>query len=132
PAVSVSAPGPGAMVSGSQVTLSAAASSPGTLSQVQFLVDGNAVGTVGQAPWNLTWDSSSVANGSHTIAARATDSAGNSATSAAVAVTVNNFPAPTTAITAPANNAGGLTGTVTVGTSNTTARGLSVSKVELY
>jgi RHS repeat-associated protein len=132
PAVSVSAPAPGATVSGSSVTLSAAASSPGRLSEVQLFVDGTSVGTASQAPWQVTWNSASVGNGSHTITATATDSAGNSATSAGTAVTVNNFPSPTTAITSPANNASGLTGTVSVSTSNTVAGGLSISKVELY
>jgi len=131
PTVSISAPAPGATVSGSTVTLSAAASSPGYLSQVQFFVDGTLVGTASQAPWQVTWNSASVANGSHTITATATDSAGNSSTSAPVTVTVNNYPSPTTAITAPANSAA-VTGTVTVTTSNTVAGGLSVSKVELY
>src|SRR5262249_24991530 len=42
------------------------------------------------------------------------------------------FASPTTSITSPANNAGGLTGTVAVSTSNAVASGLSISKVELY
>lgn len=132
PSVSVSTPAPGAMVSGSSVALSAAASSPGTVSQVQFFVDGTPTGTASQAPWQVTWNSASVGNGNHTITARATDGAGNSATSAGLTVTVNNYPSPTTAITSPANNVGGLTGTVTVNTVNTVASGLTVSKVELY
>src|SRR5260370_6053470 len=120
------------MVSGSSVGLSAAGSSPGTVSQVQFFVDGTPTGTASQAPWQVTWNSASVGNGNHTITARATDGAGNSATSAGLTVTVNNYPSPTTAITSPANNVGGLTGTVTVNTVNTVASGLTVSKVELY
>jgi RHS repeat-associated protein len=131
PTVAVSAPAPSSMVSGSTVTLSAAASSPGAVSKVQFFVDGSSVGSASQAPWQVTWNSASVGNGSHTIMATATDSAGNSATSAGDTVTVNNYPLPTTAITAPANNAG-VTGTVTVNTTNTVASGLTVSKVELY
>lgn len=62
-------------------------------------------------------------NGSYTLTATATDDAGNSTTSAAVTVTVNNYPAPTTSITSPANNASGLKGTVTVSTSNSAATG---------
>jgi RHS repeat-associated protein len=132
PAVTVNQPAPGATVSGSTVTLGAAASSPGQLSQVQVLVDGAVVGTASQAPWQVTWDSSRVSNGSHTITATATDAAGNSTTSAGETITVNNYPSPTSAITSPANNAGGLTGTVSVSTTNSVAGGLSVSKVELY
>src|SRR5689334_5969267 len=61
PTVAVSAPAPGAMVSGSTVTLSAAASSPRAVSKVQFFVDGSSVGTAGQPPWQVTWDSATVA-----------------------------------------------------------------------
>jgi YD repeat-containing protein len=132
PAVSVSSPAPGAMARGSSVTLAAAAASDGLLSQVQFFVDGAPVGSASQAPWQVTWNSASVANGSHTITAQATDSAGNGTTSAGVSVNVDNFAAPTTAITSPANNATGLTKTVSVTTSNTVASGLSISSVELY
>ncbi len=39
---------------------------------------------------SLPWDSTTVANGSHTLAARARDGAGNTATSTAVTVTVAN------------------------------------------
>src|SRR5499427_1071902 len=131
PTVAVSAPAPGAMVSGSTVTLSAAASSPGAVSKVQFFVDGSLVGTASQAPWNVTWNSATVANGSHTVTATATDSAGNSASSAGLAVTVNNYPSPTTTITVPISSAS-VSGTVTVNTTNTVASGLTVSKVELY
>ena len=132
PTVAVSAPAPGAMVTGSAVNLAAAASDDGAVSQVQFFVDGVSVGSASQAPWKVTWNSASVANGSHTITAKATDNAGNSTTSAGVAVTVNNYPPPTSAITSPANNATGLKGTVSVTTSETVASGLAVSKVELY
>src|SRR5262249_53552832 len=80
PTVAVSPPAPGSMVSGSTVTVSAAASSPGAVSKAQFFVDGSSVGTASQAPWSVTWNSATVANGSHAITATATDSAGNSAT----------------------------------------------------
>src|SRR5262249_4003355 len=94
-------------------------------------VDGSSVGTAGQAPWQVTWNSATVANGSHTITATATDSAGNSTTSAGLAGTVNNYPSPTTTITVPISSAT-VSGAVTVNTTNTVASGLTVSKVELY
>jgi hypothetical protein len=45
----------------------------------------------------MTWDSTTVANGSHTLSARATDSSGNVATATSVTVTVSNAlpPGPT-------------------------------------
>ena len=46
-------------------------------------------------PTASAWDTTTVANGSHTLAARARDAAGNTATSRAVTVTVNNAAAAT-------------------------------------
>ena len=60
------------------------------MASVQFLVDGNVVATDTTAPYSTSWNSATTANGSHTITVRATDGAGNVATSAPVPVTVNN------------------------------------------
>jgi hypothetical protein len=91
PTVAMTAPANGATVSGSAVALSASASDNVAVSSVQFLVDGSPIGApVTQAPYTLNWDSASVANGSHTLSARAVDTAGNATTSAAVTVTVSN------------------------------------------
>src|SRR2546426_9194324 len=58
---------------------------------VQFKLDNGNLGselTVG--PYTLAWNTTGVPNGSHTLTAVARDAAGNTATSAAVSVTVNN------------------------------------------
>jgi hypothetical protein len=90
PTVAMTGPADGSTVSNS-VSLSATASDNVAVSNVQFLLDGNPIGALlTQPPYTLTWDSTSVANGSHTLSARATDTAGNIATSAAVTVTVSN------------------------------------------
>src|SRR5205085_1757295 len=48
------------------------------------------------APYSVSWDTTQLANGSHSLTAVARDAAGNKATSAAVSVTVSNAtPAPT-------------------------------------
>jgi len=91
PTVSLTAPASGATVSGTSVTLSANASDNVGVSSVQFKVDGanvNAADT--SSPYTTTWDSTTVANGSHTITGVARDAAGNSTTSSSVTVTVNN------------------------------------------
>ena len=135
PTVTVSAPAPGTMVSGSSVSLTAAAAAARYVTQVQFFVDGGLVGTSTASPWTVTWDSTKVGNGSHTLTAVATDDAGNVTPSGAVPtvpLTVNNAPPPTTSINQLPNNGNGLIGTVTVTTSNNASSGLSVSKVELY
>jgi mono/diheme cytochrome c family protein len=107
---------PGA-VSGT-VTLTATASAQGTYSvaNVQFQVDGTAVGTaITAAPYSYAWNSITVSDGVHRITAVVTDSANQTATSAAVNLTVSNgsivvtlsadqlFPQPHTAATGSGN-----------------------------
>jgi hypothetical protein len=92
PSVSVSAPSVGATVSGA-VPLAATASDNVGVNSAQFYVDGLPVGpTVTAPPWSTTWDSTTVANGTHTIGAQAVDAAGNTTTSAGADVTVSNAP----------------------------------------
>jgi hypothetical protein len=55
------------------------------------------------APYSATWDTTTVANGSHTLSAVARDAAGNIGTSASVTVTVSNTsppPSPTAGLVA--------------------------------
>ena len=94
PAVSVTTPAAGDTLSGTAANLAATASDNVGVAGVQFLVDGAPVGSpVTAPPYTLAWDSTAVADGSHTVAARAWDAAGNTATSAGIAVTVSN-PSP--------------------------------------
>lgn len=100
PTVSVTSPADGATVSGTtNVTVSATDNV--AVTKVDFLINGNTVSTVTATPYAYTWDTTAVTNASYTLAATAYDAAGNVATSAPVAVTVNNVtPTPTpTAIT---------------------------------
>jgi hypothetical protein len=92
PAVSITAPGSGATVSGSTtVTASASVSSPATLSSIQFQLDGVNLGSAGSStPYSITWNTTTASNGSHVLTAIATDSQGRSTTSAAISVTVSN------------------------------------------
>jgi hypothetical protein len=106
PTVSLMSPAPGATVSGS-ITVSACAADNGGVAGVQFKVDGANLGTEDtKAPYSVTWNTTTAANGSHTLTAVARDVAGNVATSAAVVVTVSNDTTPpSVSITAPAPNA---------------------------
>ena len=104
PVVSMTAPSGGATVIGT-ITLSATASDNIGVAGVQFQVDGVNFGSEDTlAPYSISWSSTSVLNGSHTITARARDAAGNRTTSAGVAVTVNNpdITPPVVSMTAPA------------------------------
>jgi len=94
PTVTLTAPANGAVVSNS-ITLSATASDNVEVAGVVFLVDGTAVGAEDTtAPYSLAWDTTSVANGVHSVAARARDAAGNQTTSGAVSITVGNAALP--------------------------------------
>src|SRR5262249_23355400 len=94
PSVAVTAPAGGASVSGS-VTVSASAADNTAVAGVQFLLDGaNLNGEVTAAPYTTSWTTTAVANGAHTLTARARDAAGNLTTSPPVSVTVANVAAP--------------------------------------
>jgi predicted secreted Zn-dependent protease len=91
PSVTLTAPASAATVSGASVSITASATDTGGIAGVRFMVDGTYVGgedTV--APYAVTWDSTSVSNGSHTLRAIARDVSGNIATSSPVSVTVSN------------------------------------------
>ncbi|RKH13685.1 M20/M25/M40 family metallo-hydrolase [Corallococcus sp. CA053C] len=89
PTVSLTSPASGATVTGT-VSIAATATDNVGVNKVEFLVDGAVKGTSFTSPYSFAWDSRTVANGSHTVAAKASDSAGNSATTTARTVTVTN------------------------------------------
>ncbi len=97
PSVTLTTPTDGTTVGGTSVTLSADASDNVAVDHVDFLIDSTVVGTDTSAPYSISWDSTSVADGSHTVTARAADPSGNSATNSH-AVTVSNAPPPTGAL----------------------------------
>jgi Bacterial Ig domain len=72
---------------------------------VQFFVDGAPLGAEDRTPpYSVTWNTTTVSNGTHTLTARARDAAGNIGTSPSVLVDVLNSDtiAPTVVITSPA------------------------------
>ncbi|HZN78626.1 MAG TPA: PQQ-dependent sugar dehydrogenase, partial [Mycobacterium sp.] len=90
PTVSVTAPAAGAIVTGT-VTVTADAADDVGVTGVQFLLDGANLGAEDlTAPYSVSWNSTAVADGSHTLLARARDAAGHMTTSSPVAVTVAN------------------------------------------
>ncbi|MEI9808764.1 MAG: Ig-like domain-containing protein [Bacteroidota bacterium] len=89
---------------------------------VQFLLDGVNLGSEDLvAPYSVSWNTTTITDGSHTLTARARDAAGNLGTSVPVVVSVLNNPPdvtnPVVSITAPA--AAEVSGTVNV-TANAT------------
>src|SRR5690242_18776073 len=90
PTVGMTAPGANATVSGT-VTVSANATDNVAVASVQFQLDGANLGAaVTTAPYNLSWDTTGAANGTHTLRAVAKDTSNNATTSASVTVTVSN------------------------------------------
>ncbi len=83
PPISWGAPADGARVLGN-VTLSASTPAGGA---VQFLVDGNGVGSAASAPYSLSWNSTTVVDGEHWVVARTTDAQGRTNTTTPVALT---------------------------------------------
>jgi len=90
PSVSITSPASGATLSGT-VTLAANASDNVGVTSVQFQLDGASIGAALTAsPYSLSWDSTTAANGAHSLTAQARDAAGNVGTSVAVSVTISN------------------------------------------
>jgi parallel beta-helix repeat protein len=98
PSVTLTAPLNGT-TRGGALTLTAAATDNTAIEYVDFMVNGNTVGTVNTLPYSIIWNSSEIPDGTAIIAARAVDSANNLANSAGITVTIDNTP-PDTTITA--------------------------------
>ena len=89
PSTSITAPTGGSTVSGT-TTVTATASDNVGVTQVELLVDGVVASTDTSAPYSFAWDTTTVADGSHTLVTRARDAAGNVGSSSSVTVTVSN------------------------------------------
>jgi hypothetical protein len=94
PTVSMISPAAGATVSGT-VAVAANATDNVAVASVQFVLDGANYGVpLTAAPYSFSWNSATVANGTHTWAAIARDTSGNTTTSAADSFTVSNTSLP--------------------------------------
>jgi hypothetical protein len=88
--VAVTSPAASATVSGT-LNVTGSASDNVAVVGVQFLLDGANLGAeVTIAPYTVSWNTTTAANGAHTLSARARDAAGNQTTSVGVGVTVSN------------------------------------------
>ncbi len=92
PTAAMTAPAEGSVLAGTTV-LAASASDNAGVAKVGFTVDGAPIGEDTTEPYEIQWDTTSIANGSHVLAAWAEDSAGNRGVSPNVAVSVDN-PSP--------------------------------------
>lgn len=109
PLVSITMPGGGSQLSASS-PLAATASDNVGVTQVEFFLDGaTSLGVASSAPWTVTFDFATVADGAHVLTARATDAAGNVGTSDGVNISTGLGPQdltpPSVQITAPGDGA---------------------------
>ena len=89
PTVALTAPAAGTI--GGEIAVAADASDDQLLAGVQFKLDGVNLGAEDTlAPYSATWDTRGALNGPHVLTAVVRDGAGNTTTSAPVAVTVSN------------------------------------------
>lgn len=89
PAAAITAPASGATVTGA-IEVTATASDDVGVVRVEVLVDGAVVGSDAAAPYAFALDTTALANGGHSLVARAIDSAGQPGRSAVVAIVVAN------------------------------------------
>ncbi|CAN5448892.1 hypothetical protein BH11BAC1_BH11BAC1_03480 [soil metagenome] len=131
PTVSITSPANGSsFLTNAVVALAAtAADADGTVSQVEFKVDGVSVGIDNSSPYTGSYTAS--VNGAHCITATATDNNGGTATTACTNINVAGDPAPTCVITSPANGANFAAG-ATVAISATATDNGSVVSVEFF
>lgn len=97
PTVALTTPAAGAALTGT-TTVSGSAADNIAVTKVELLVDGVVKATNSNSSTSFSWNTTSVADGSHSISLRASDAAGNSTTTAARSITVRNatpVPAPT-------------------------------------
>ena len=105
PTVSITAPVNNAsFIAPAAITINAnAADSDGTIAKVDFYNGTTLLGTDSKSPYSYSWVS--VAAGTYSITAKATDDKGAVTTSGAISITVGTNQAPTVSVTSPANNA---------------------------
>jgi pseudomonalisin len=93
PTTSITAPANGATVSGT-VSVTASASDNVGVTKVEFYLDGALKSTSTTSPYSWSFNTTTVANGSHTLQSKAYDAAGNVGSSATITVTVSNTGTP--------------------------------------
>src|SRR5438552_1660853 len=114
------------------VTVPAAAADNVGVVGVQFKLDGaNLDAEDLVAPYSVSWNTTTVPNGAHTLKASARDAAGNATTSASISVIVANADAtpPTVAITAPTSSPTFSTSTTPLTLGGTASDNVGVTQV---
>lgn len=132
PSVSITAPNNGSVyANGTSIQISAtAADSDGSVSRVDFFVDGTLVGSATAPPYSVSWTPSSTVQ--YDLTAQATDNAGMTTTSATVSISVVRDTPPTVSISSPqAQSLFGVGAIVQVSASASSSSN-SIARVDFY
>jgi hypothetical protein len=132
PSVAISSPSDGETVSGT-INVNVSASDDVGVTDVELYLDGEFLATDTAEPFAFAWDTTQWTDGVHTLEAIAYDAAGNSTTSDAVIVTVDNAVTDTTppaiSIVSPAD---GATVSKVVRIKVSASDNVEVQRVEVY
>ena len=107
PTAAMTSPANGSTVTGT-INPSANAADNVGVTRVEFFRDGVSLGSDASSPYSIAFNTTTIANGSHTFGARAYDSAGNVGNATNVTVTVSNT-------TPPPSSTGAVTQTIANG-----------------
>lgn len=122
PTATWSGPAANSVLAGT-VTLSATASDNVAVGGVQFLMDGNPLSSEDTtSPYSILWNTTTAASGTHTLQARARDTSGNTATTSAISITVDNV-TPTGTVVINSNATATKNATVTLALSASDTQG---------
>src|SRR3984893_10122860 len=91
PAVAMTSPAPSGTVATLATVSTNVTDANYAITRVQFLLDGNNLGSpVTSAPYSMTWDSSAISAGTHSLSAIAYNSAGLTAAASPLSITVDH------------------------------------------
>jgi hypothetical protein len=128
PTASFTAPSPDATLSGT-ATITGTAGDDAQLAKVELSVDGRPYQAAqGTSSWAVSLDTSTYANGPHTLKARATDASGNVGTATETVAVSNDLAPPSVTIASPTQSAT-VSGTASV--TGTAADDVSVASVAI-
>lgn len=131
PAVAIVEPQDQEEVSGELIIKTEAYDKSG-IAKIELYVDEEKINEDTAEPYEFSWNTASVSDGTHTLKAVATDSLGNQSTSPLITVKVKNVvEAPSVNITAPQNEAL-VSGSILISAAASAAEGKSIAKVEFF
>ena len=131
PTISITSPSDGAnIITGDVVAINAtAADADGSVSKVEFFINGSSIGSKTSSPYSVNWTSTA---GTKAITAVVTDNEGATTTASTVNVTVANNQAPSVSITSPANSSSFVTGDVVAIAASASDVDGTVAQVEFF